>query len=79
MLGRIFGGKKEAAAPNPQEAISKLRETEEMLLKKQEFVEKKIKAVRFIVLQHFIYKLLFRKQILLVPMHHQTDVLHFKH
>jgi charged multivesicular body protein 4 len=42
MLGKIFGGKKEAAGPTPQESISKLRETEEMLMKKQEYLEKKI-------------------------------------
>lgn len=30
------------AGPTPQEAIHKLRETEEMLTKKQEFLEKKI-------------------------------------
>ncbi|XP_070536266.1 charged multivesicular body protein 4c-like [Ptychodera flava] len=39
----IFGkSKKGAAAPTPQEAIQKLRETEEMLEKKQEYLEKKI-------------------------------------
>lgn len=46
MLGRIFGGKKEVA-PNPQESITKLRETEDMLLKKQDYLEKKIQAVGF--------------------------------
>lgn len=30
------------AGPSPQEAIHKLRETEEMLTKKQEYLEKKI-------------------------------------
>jgi len=35
-------GKKKEKAPTPQEAIQKLRETEEMLVKKQEFLEKKI-------------------------------------
>ena len=37
-----FFGKKGEAAPTTGEAIQKLRETEEMLMKKQEFLEKKI-------------------------------------
>lgn len=41
-LTKMFGGKKEAAAPTTSEAIQKLRETEEMLIKKQDFLEKKI-------------------------------------
>lgn len=41
-FGKIFGGKKEEKAPSTGEAIQKLRETEEMLLKKQEYLEKKI-------------------------------------
>ncbi|KAM9342163.1 charged multivesicular body protein 4b-like [Pholidichthys leucotaenia] len=36
------GGGKDGKGPSPQEAIQKLRETEEMLTKKQEFLEKKI-------------------------------------
>ncbi|XP_074090900.1 charged multivesicular body protein 4a isoform X1 [Macrotis lagotis] len=42
-LGRLFGraGKKEKD-PSPEEAIRKLRETEEILVKKQEFLEHKI-------------------------------------
>ncbi|XP_033209322.1 charged multivesicular body protein 4b isoform X2 [Belonocnema kinseyi] len=39
---KIFGGKKEVAAPSTAEAIQKLRETEEMLIKKQDFLEGKI-------------------------------------
>lgn len=39
---KLFGGKKEAAAPTTAEAIQKLRETEEMLIKKQDFLEGKI-------------------------------------
>lgn len=39
---KVFGGKKEAAAPSTAEAIQKLRETEDMLIKKQEFLETKI-------------------------------------
>lgn len=42
LLGKIFGGGKGAKAPTTQEAIQKLRETEEMLTKKQEYLEKKI-------------------------------------
>jgi len=42
IFGRMFGGKKGDKAPTPQEAIQKLRETEEMLTKKSDFLEKKI-------------------------------------
>ncbi|VDM71787.1 unnamed protein product [Strongylus vulgaris] len=45
LFGKIFGGKKQDVAPNTQDAIQKLRETEEMLIKKQDFLEKKIKDV----------------------------------
>ncbi|XP_034950053.1 charged multivesicular body protein 4b [Chelonus insularis] len=42
-LSKMFGfGKNKNAAPTPSEAIQKLRETEEMLMKKQDFLEKKI-------------------------------------
>ncbi|KAJ1530402.1 hypothetical protein ONE63_005310 [Megalurothrips usitatus] len=41
-LAKVFGGKKEDKVPTTGEAIQKLRETEEMLIKKQEFLEKKI-------------------------------------
>lgn len=41
-LGKIFGGKKEEKGPTTLDAIQKLRETEELLIKKQEFLEKKI-------------------------------------
>lgn len=40
-FGKMFGGKKEVA-PSTGEAIQKLRETENMLIKKQEFLESKI-------------------------------------
>lgn len=40
-LGKMFG-KKEPVAPTTGEAIQKLRETENMLIKKQEFLETKI-------------------------------------
>lgn len=44
-LNKMFGGgKKGERAPTTGDAIQKLRETEEMLLKKQEFLEKKIEA-----------------------------------
>ena len=42
-FGKMFGGKKETA-PTTGEAIQKLRDTEEMLNKKQEFLEKKVDA-----------------------------------
>ncbi|XP_068197703.1 charged multivesicular body protein 4b [Antennarius striatus] len=42
VFGRLFGGGKGGKGPSPQEAIHKLRETEEMLQKKQDFLEKKI-------------------------------------
>ena len=41
-LARIFGSGKKGEPPSPQQAIQKLRETEEMLSKKSEFLEKKI-------------------------------------
>lgn len=40
-LGKIFGGKKEQR-PSSAKVIRKLRETENMLLEKQDFLEKKI-------------------------------------
>lgn len=42
-IGKMFGGKKEVA-PSTGEAIQKLRETENMLLKKQDFLEQKIET-----------------------------------
>ncbi|XP_019716062.1 charged multivesicular body protein 4b-like [Hippocampus comes] len=45
LFGKWFGtggGGKSGKGPTPQEAVQKLRETEEMLAKKQEFLEKKI-------------------------------------
>ena len=43
LFGKIFGGgKKGDKAPTPQEAIQRLRETEEMLQKKADFLEKKV-------------------------------------
>ncbi|KAK7600944.1 hypothetical protein V9T40_008385 [Parthenolecanium corni] len=41
-LGRVFGNKKEEKGPTTAEAIMNLRDTENMLIKKQEFLEKKI-------------------------------------
>ena len=42
----MFGsGKKEEKGPTTGEAIQKLREREGMLIKKQEFLEKKIEQV----------------------------------
>ncbi|XP_066499935.1 charged multivesicular body protein 4c [Hoplias malabaricus] len=45
VFGKLFGGgSKGGKGPTPQEAIQKLRETEAMLTKKQEFLEQKIDA-----------------------------------
>lgn len=41
-MWKIFGGKSKEQPPTTQEAIQKLRSTEEMLTKKSEFLEKKI-------------------------------------
>ncbi|GIY16829.1 charged multivesicular body protein 4b [Caerostris extrusa] len=42
-LTKLFGGGKSGAkAPTPAEAIQRLREVEEMLMKKQEFLERKV-------------------------------------
>lgn len=43
-LGKLFSGKKGEPAPTPSEAIQKLRDIENMLTKKQEFLEKKIEV-----------------------------------
>lgn len=43
-FGKIFSGKKGEPAPTPSEAIQKLRDIENMLTKKQEFLEKKIEV-----------------------------------
>lgn len=46
LLGKLFGtgagGKGAGKGPSPQDAIQKLRETEDLLSKKQDFLEKKI-------------------------------------
>lgn len=44
LFGKIFGGKKQEAAPSTQEALQKLQEREDMFQKKQEFLEKKIET-----------------------------------
>lgn len=41
-FSKVFGGKKEPAPLSTAEAIQKLRETEDMLIKKQVFLENKI-------------------------------------
>ncbi|KAL1129857.1 hypothetical protein AAG570_012801 [Ranatra chinensis] len=43
-FSKVFGGKKDDKVPTTSEAIQKLRETEGMLVKKQEFLEKKIEG-----------------------------------
>lgn len=42
LLAKMFGSGKKGEPPSPQQAIQKLRETEEMLSKKSEFLEKRI-------------------------------------
>lgn len=42
LLNKLFGGKKKDGGEDPQTAIQRLRDTEEMLNKKSEFLEKKI-------------------------------------
>lgn len=42
LFAKMFGGGKGEKAPTTGEAIQKLRDTEEMLIKKQDFLEKKI-------------------------------------
>jgi charged multivesicular body protein 4 len=41
-LAKVFGGKKGDKPPTTGEGIQKLRETEKMLMKNQDFIEKKI-------------------------------------
>ncbi len=43
-LAKVFGTGKKGEPPSPQQAIQKLRETEEMLGKKSEFLEKRIQT-----------------------------------
>ena len=50
-LARVFGAKK-GEPPSPQLAIQKLRETEEMLNKKSEYLEKKIDSEALIAKKH---------------------------
>ena len=43
LIAKLFGSSKDKGkAPSPQEAIQRLREIEEMLNKKNEYLEKKI-------------------------------------
>jgi hypothetical protein len=44
VFGKLFGGKKGYKPQTTGEAIQNLRETEEMLMKKQDFLEKKIES-----------------------------------
>ena len=41
-IQKMFGSGKKDKVPTPQEAIQRLRETEDMLMKKSDFLEKKI-------------------------------------
>lgn len=52
LIAKIFGSGKGNKAPTTGEAIQKLRDTEEMLIKKQEFLEKKIEHEIKLARQH---------------------------
>ena len=53
MLARIFGsGKKGESGPSPQVAVQKLREMEEMLNKKSEYLEKEIEKETALARKH---------------------------
>ncbi|XP_012518550.1 PREDICTED: charged multivesicular body protein 4c [Propithecus coquereli] len=54
-LGKFFkggGSSKSRAAPSPQEALARLRETEEMLGKKQEYLENRIQRELALAKKH---------------------------
>jgi len=53
-LGKLFGGKGGSAkeAPTPAEAIQKLRGVEEILIKKQEYLEKKVAEEVEVIKKH---------------------------
>jgi len=42
LIAKMFGGGEKGGVPSPQQALQKLRETEEMLEKKSQYVEGKI-------------------------------------
>ena len=44
LMAKLFGGGKKNKAPTPQEGIQRLREVEEMLMKKSDYLEKKIET-----------------------------------
>lgn len=47
VFGKLFRAKKPPSPPTTQEALQKLQETEDLLIKKQEYLEKKINDVSF--------------------------------
>jgi len=51
-LSKVFGGKKDGKVPTAFEAIQKLRETEDMLVKKQVFLEGKIQQELAIIVKN---------------------------
>lgn len=54
-LGKFFKGTRSSrtrAAPSPQEALARLRETEEMLAKKQEYLENRIQRELALAKKH---------------------------
>jgi hypothetical protein len=44
LFDRIFGKNQKGKAPTPHEAIQRIREVEELLQKKSDFLEKKIET-----------------------------------
>lgn len=51
-LARLFGTGKKGEGPSPQIAIQKLRETEDMLGKKTDYLEKKIEQEAALARKH---------------------------
>lgn len=52
-FGKLFGGgKSDSKAPTPAEAIQRLRGVEEMLMKKQEFLEHKVEQELALAKKH---------------------------
>lgn len=61
LFGKLFASKKEQPTLSTQDALQKLQETEDMLLKKNDFLELKVKQVWF-----FFYYLKVNKKLLIV-------------
>lgn len=52
LVAKLFGSGKKNKAPTPQEGIQRLRDIEEMLTKKSEFLEKKVAAELALAKKH---------------------------